>query len=124
MRRRNTIAREAILKLLTEAGEALSQDAIEAGLSVSINRATVYRTLNRFCDDGIVHRIVAEDGKQYFATGSTRNHRQLPENHLHFQCRLCNSIVCLPGELEITTPQGFEAERLSCIVSGVCKECH
>ncbi|MFT5164862.1 MAG: Fur family ferric uptake transcriptional regulator [Saprospiraceae bacterium] len=25
------------------------------------------RFLNRYCEDGIIHRIVADNGKQYFA---------------------------------------------------------
>ena len=67
MKRRNTPSKEAILDLLVNTGKAMSRDAIEQKLDLEIDRATIYRVLNRFCEDGMVHRIVAEDGKQYFA---------------------------------------------------------
>lgn len=30
-----------------------------------INRATIYRILNQFCEDGIAHRIIAKNGIQF-----------------------------------------------------------
>ncbi|WP_425236327.1 Fur family transcriptional regulator [Ulvibacterium sp.] len=67
MNRRSTPTKEAVLKLLKESGKAMSQDAIAAEIKIDINRAAIYRVLNRFCEDGVVHKIVAEDSKQYFA---------------------------------------------------------
>ena len=67
MNRRNTPTKEAVLNLLLNSRKALSQDAIERQLNIEINRATIYRVLNRFCEDEIVHKIVAEDGKQYLS---------------------------------------------------------
>jgi len=67
MNRRNTPTKQAVLNLLSNSKKALRQDAIEKQLDIKINRATIYRVLNRFCTDDLVHRIVAEDGKPYFA---------------------------------------------------------
>ncbi len=64
MKRRNTPSKEAVLDLLISTGKAMSRDAIEQKINVEIDRATIYRVLNRFCEDGLVHKIVAEDGKQ------------------------------------------------------------
>nr|WP_254073670.1 transcriptional repressor [Cellulophaga sp. HaHaR_3_176] len=66
MNRRNTPTKEAILKLLLSSRKALSQDAIERALTIDINRATIYRVLNRFCEADIIHKIVAKDGKKHF----------------------------------------------------------
>jgi Fur family ferric uptake transcriptional regulator len=52
MKRRKTPSKEAVLDLLTKAGKAMSRDAIEQKINVDIDRATIYRVLNRFCDDG------------------------------------------------------------------------
>lgn len=61
----------------------MSQDAIEKQLDIKINRATIYRVLNRFCTDDIVHRIVAEDGKQllYIVLGNVNPTNQLFLSH-------------------------------------------
>jgi Fur family ferric uptake transcriptional regulator len=55
MRRRNTPAKEAILNVLSKAGKAMSQDAIEEKIAIYIIRETIYRVINRFCDDGVFH---------------------------------------------------------------------
>ncbi|SFB72609.1 Fur family transcriptional regulator, ferric uptake regulator [Flexibacter flexilis DSM 6793] len=36
----------------------MSSDAIEQKIDVAIDRATIYRVLNRFCEDGLVHKII------------------------------------------------------------------
>lgn len=67
LKRRNTPSKEAVLAVLATSGKAMSQDAIEKKIKLAVDRATIYRILNRFCEDGILHKIVAENGKQYFA---------------------------------------------------------
>jgi Fur family ferric uptake transcriptional regulator len=67
MIRRSTPTKDAVLNVLADSKKAMSQEAIMKKVDIDIDRATVYRVLNRFCEDGILHRIVAEDGKQYFA---------------------------------------------------------
>ncbi|WP_024479720.1 Fur family transcriptional regulator [Cellulophaga baltica] len=96
MNRRNTPTKEAILKLLLSSRKALSQDAIERALTININRATIYRVLNRFCEDDIIHKIVAEDGKQYFAIcKKCENRAAVLQHHFHFRCLSCDTIECL-----------------------------
>ena len=67
MQRRQTPSKEEVLNVLSKAKKALSQEDIEKKVTVAMDRVTIYRVLNRFCEDGIVHKIVSEDGKQYFA---------------------------------------------------------
>jgi len=122
MIRRNTPTKEAVLKVITETGKAMSQDAIEQAISIDINRATIYRVLNRFCEDGVLHKIVAENGKQYFALchdcGEQHNH-----DHFHFRCTKCETIECLPVEVNITVPKGYVVENMNCVITGLCKTC-
>ncbi|WP_435524357.1 Fur family transcriptional regulator [Chryseobacterium indoltheticum] len=63
--------------------------------------ATIYRVLNRFCEDGILHRIVAEDGKQYFAVCIKCDEKKLTDHHFHFRCTQCETIECLPNEVKV-----------------------
>ena len=87
MERRNTQTKEAVLKILKKTGKAMSSDAIQSMISSEINRATIYRVLNRFNEDGIVHKIVADDGKQYFAICLNCDDEVLTGNHFHFRTR-------------------------------------
>ncbi|KGL63467.1 Fur family transcriptional regulator [Polaribacter sp. Hel1_85] len=122
MKRRNTPAKEAILNVLSKADKAMSQDAIEEKITIDINRATIYRVLNRFCDDGILHKIIAESGKQYFAIcldcKEKHNH-----NHFHFRCTKCDTIECLPVEVNFSAPDGYLVTDMNCVLTGLCKEC-
>ncbi|MBP1838859.1 Fur family transcriptional regulator [Formosa algae] len=123
MKRRNTPSKEAVLDLLAHTGKAMSRDAIEKQLEVDIDRATIYRVLNRFCEDGIVHKIVAEDGKQYFAVCITSDEKKIPDNHFHFRCTSCETIECLPEPVHFAVPVGYTVERINCVLSGICKDC-
>lgn len=123
MKRRNTPTQEAVLNLLTATGKAMSQDAIEQQIEIDINRATIYRILNRFCEDGTLHKIVAEDGKQYFAICITCDEGVLPEQHFHFRCIQCETIECLPTAVHFALPDGYHAQHVNCILTGLCRDC-
>ncbi|WP_179351967.1 Fur family transcriptional regulator [Winogradskyella vidalii] len=121
-KRRNTPTKAAVLEVLTKTGKALSQDAIEAQISIDINRATIYRVLNRFCDDGVLHKVIAEDGKQYFALYESGK-KALTHQHFHFKCKVCDTLECLPDEVSFTIPEGYVVENVNCVLTGVCKKC-
>ena len=123
MKRRNTPTKEAVLSVLTTTTKALSQDAIEQKINIDIDRATVYRVLNRFCEDGIIHKIVAEDGKQYFAICMKCDEKNLADHHFHFRCKGCQTIECLPMAVHFSAPQGYQVENVNCVLTGVCKDC-
>lgn len=123
MKRRNTPTKEAVLEVLTKAGKAMSQDAIEQNIDIDINRATIYRVLNRFCADGILHKIVAEDGKQYFAPSSKPGQQDIAENHIHFKCLVCETIECLHTEVNFSIPNAYIVKDVNCVLTGTCKRC-
>ena len=123
MKRRNTISKEAVLSILTASKKAMSQDAIEKQIEVDVDRATIYRVLNRFCDDGLIHKIVADDGKQYFAVCTKCEDMKVPDNHFHFRCTNCQTIQCLPSMVNFSMPEGYTVARLNCVIIGVCNEC-
>jgi len=123
MIRRSTPTKEAVLNVLADSKKAMSQDAIMKKVSVNIDRATVYRVLNRFCEDGILHRIVAEDGKQYFAVCIKCEEKKLADHHFHFRCTKCETIECLPVAVQFSLEKGYSVESVNCILTGVCKDC-
>lgn len=124
MKRRSTPTKEAVLAALNSNVKAMSQDTIEKKIAIDIDRATVYRVLNQFCEDGIVHKIVADDGKQYFAVcNKCDDKNKLPDNHFHFRCTNCQTIECLPSVVQFSVPTGYEVESLNCVLIGICKDC-
>lgn len=123
MKRRNTLSKESVLSVLTNNKKAMSQDAIVAQMDVAADRATVYRILNQFCEDQIVHKMVADDGKQYFAVCVKCDEKTIPDNHFHFRCTECETIECLPVTVEFTVPKKYKVQRMNCVLIGVCKDC-
>ncbi|MDR7127901.1 Fur family ferric uptake transcriptional regulator [Algoriphagus sp. 4150] len=123
MKRRNTITQEAVLSVLTKTRRAMSQDAIVKQMNVDADRATVYRILNRFCEDEIAHKIVADDGKQYFAVCMKCDEKTIADNHFHFRCTKCETIECLPVLVEFSLPKNYSVQRMNCVLIGVCKDC-
>lgn len=125
MKRRRTPTKEAVLAVLTSSAKAMSQDAIERKISIDIDRATVYRALNQFCEDGVAHKIVVDDGKQYFAVcGKCDDKNKLPNNHFHFRCTNCQSIECMASMVQFSVPDGYKVESLNCVLVGVCRDCN
>ena len=123
MKRRNTPSKDAVLYLLISAGKAMSRDAIEQKIDVEIDRATIYRVLNRFCEDGLAHKVVAEDGKQYFAVCMKCDENSFTDNHFHFRCTNCQTMECLPEAVHFSVPDGYNVESVNCVLVGVCKDC-
>lgn len=123
MKRRNTPKKAAVLSVLEDADGALSHDKLSEKLGNLMDRATIYRILNRFCDDGVVHRIVADDGKQYFAICESCSHEEHHHNHFHFRCLNCDTVECLTSEISLNLPRGYQAENFNGVISGKCSRC-
>lgn len=123
IKRRNTATKEAVLQLLSSKGKAMGQESIIKQIDVEADRATIYRILNQFCEDEIAHKIVADDGKQYFAVAKNLTIESLPKNHFHFRCIKCETIECLPAHVEFSVPNGYDVQRTNCVLIGICKDC-
>ncbi len=123
MIRRSTPTKDAVLDVLASSKKAMSQEAVMKKVCLNMDRATIYRVLNRFCEDGILHRIVAEDGKQYFAVCIRCDEKKLADHHFHFRCTKCETIECLPIEVQFSLEKSYSVESVNCILTGVCKDC-
>lgn len=123
MSTRNTKSKQAILAVLQTSQQAISHDVVQSALGNSVDRATIYRVLNRFCDEGIAHRIVGDDGKQYFALCRQCQAHKHAHNHFHFRCLNCETVECLSSEINVQLPKGYRAENFNGFISGYCKAC-
>ncbi len=123
MKKRNTPAKQAILTILQSSKTALSQEDIEQEIKGSMDRVTVYRVLNGFCEDGYIHRIVSDNGKSYYAICRGCAEKQHHHNHFHFRCLKCQKVECLPEEVNVPIPTGYQLANVNCLLTGHCQQC-
>ncbi len=119
-----TEARVAILKVLMEAIGPLSQDQISGQLeSRTLNKVTVYRTLESLAEAGLVHRAFMEDRAWHFELADHCTEHQC---HPHFTCTRCGVTQCMT---DITLPmaviprKGFVITRQQVRLEGLCPAC-
>ena len=123
MKRRKTQSKVEILDILRESGTALSHEMIKERISSPINRATIYRVLNSYCDDGRLHKVVGDDGKQYFAICQNNCEDTKQQAHLHFRCFKCEEVECLDQKVSFALPDGYQGEINNFMVTGLCDHC-
>ena len=63
---RATELRVALLEIISNLGRAVSYKEIQNSL-IKFDRITLYRTLNSFIERGILHKIILEDNKNFYA---------------------------------------------------------
>ncbi len=125
MKRRKTKSQEAILTILKDSKLALNHDMLQAKLKSKMDRATIYRILNRFSEDGLIHKIIGDDGKQYFAIciNCGEQNKSHSHNHLHFRCLKCGKVECLNNDIEISLPKEYTSKTFNGFISGYCNHC-
>ncbi len=66
------------------------------------DRVTLYRTLNSFTENGVLHKIPDDSGFATFGvcqdTCSSDHHHH---NHMHFKCNECGKIECVIEHLPV-----------------------
>lgn len=104
-----TSARVALLEILKEAKKPLSYDDIKS--DITMDKATFYRNIAKFEEQGILNSFESNDKKRYFEL------KLVP--HAHFVCVDCNKIECV-NDLDIQI-EGHLINTV--IVNGKCKDC-
>jgi Fe2+ or Zn2+ uptake regulation protein len=119
-----TEARVAILKVLMEAASPLRQDQIAGRLeSRTLNRVTVYRTLDSLVEAGLVHRAFTQNRAWYFELADHCSEKQC---HPHFTCTNCGVTRCMTDiSLPMATihQKGFIISRQQVRLEGLCPAC-
>jgi len=105
-----TPAREAILKIFSEASQPLSYENIKTQLSM--DKATFYRNMLTFEKHGILNSFESNDKKKYYELKGTI--------HGHFICRQCHQIKCLNSNFSFLLNE-YEIDNI--IIHGLCPQC-
>jgi Fe2+ or Zn2+ uptake regulation protein len=122
--KRNTKTKEMVMTLFSNASSALCYDDLEQQLAGQLNRVTIYRILQSFCDDGKVHKIPDKNGKVYYALCQDCEAGHHNDNHVHFRCMKCENIICIDKPVDIPgLPRGYRVRDVSCFISGYCPNC-
>ncbi|MDR1681475.1 MAG: transcriptional repressor [Prevotellaceae bacterium] len=122
--KRNTKTKQMVMDVLDNASTALSHDDIGARLGGTMDRVTLYRILQSFCEDGKVHRIFGNNGKTYYARCRGCVAGAHHDNHPHFRCLRCEAITCIERPLAAQPlPAGYRAAAATALIVGYCPEC-
>lgn len=124
---KKTEPRLQVLSVLSNRRVATSQPELERLLGKEVDRVTLYRTLNTFEKNGIIHKVLDMHGTSNYALCSDScTADQHNDQHVHFNCTRCEQIYCLnevkvPGLQGI--PHGFEPTGTDLIIYGFCRDC-
>lgn len=122
---RNTHQKQSVLTAVQSMrGQHPTADAVYEEVLRSlptISRATVFRILNQYADQGVLSRV--------HVPGSPTRYDDLTERHHHLLCSSCQRLFDLPG-VEIKEPalpkdtaEGCRITGMEVIFHGVCFEC-
>ena len=119
-----TPVRIRLLARMQEYKSAMPYSTIQKEMK-DIDRVTLYRTLEKLKEQGIIHKAFHGDKESYFAICGNRCRKgEHHHGHVHFRCIRCESVTCEKTEntFQISIP-GSEIDKVSIQVEGLCKTC-
>lgn len=120
-----TSTRLNLLTAMHQYESAMPYSAIQKAFK-SIDRVTLYRTLESLKEQGVIHKAFQENKDTYFAICGMKcgeNHHH--HDHVHFKCEKCNAVTCekLSNNVELFIP-GHLINNVTINIEGVCKLCN
>ena len=119
---RNTRQRRALRDVFDENDRPLSPSellSLANAKAQGLGIATVYRTIKSMQEDGIIAQVdLPGEPPRYEASGKAPHH--------HFQCKECNKVFDVAGQLNATqdlAPEGFSVSGHSLMLYGLCVSC-
>jgi Fur family ferric uptake transcriptional regulator len=121
-----TDSRKIILELFLKTEGALAHADIEKNTAVNFDRVTVYRTLQTFTENGIIHQIPTTDNTILYALCKDKceaGHHH--DEHVHFICVNCEKTICMDDVVvpQVKLPKGFIPLQTAMVVKGTCNDC-
>lgn len=116
-------AKEEVQRIMERSANAISHNELLKALGKQYNRVTIYRSLDKLVEEGVIHRIVDLDGVSKFAM--CQNCEGAHEhNHIHFSCVKCQSVSCLEKVVpSFKMPKNYQVQEVNFTVSGICPNC-
>ncbi len=123
---KKTPLRLEMLDLFMNNHFALSASDIESRLKANHDRVTVYRALNAFEENGILHKAPDDGyGIKYAMCSDNCPDQAHEDHHVHFICHECHHTYCLDHVHipMIKLPEDYAVDTFTYTVNGVCKAC-
>lgn len=119
-----TPCRVDVLRALASSPSALSEKELKAKLTFDHDRSTLFRTIRKFLQTGIIHSVTI-DGQDVRYAINLEPADESTHYHAHFYCGQCNSVVCLEDVSlqQPNIPKGFKAEEFNLVINGRCPDC-
>lgn len=123
---RITNVRRKMLEIFERKNYALSYNDLHDELKYKFDMATIYRTLNTFVENNIIHQVPLDAKTSYYALNN--HHESIGtshKEHVHFVCKKCNHTFCLDEILlqNIVLKTNFKLDSLKIIAEGTCGSC-
>ncbi|MEA4921017.1 MAG: transcriptional repressor [Clostridiaceae bacterium] len=129
MKQYNTQKRQALLSYLMENTDyPLSAGDIYLGVKEDnlISASAVYRNLAKMADDGVIQKLLSEDGKTVLYRYSEPQKCSL---HLHMKCSKCGKVLHMSQNVSdsllefVKKESSFNIDIQSTVLYGVCESC-
>jgi len=123
---RVTPARLELLQILQQKSPAAVTFSTIQNACSKTDRVTLYRTIQTFMDNGVIHKAYQNEEETYYALCSHNCSSEAHfHNHLHFKCTSCQQVTCeyLLEEVKIVLPN-FQIHKAEIGVEGTCSRCY
>ncbi len=124
---RVTDCRIDVLSIFMTKKHAVTLKDLEDDLT-KYDRVTLFRTLNSFRDNALIHQIPNDRGSASYGLSLSSYKATTPHfNHLHFKCNDCGTLECLEETVELPTchlPANYTLSEVDIIVNGTCEKCN
>lgn len=123
---KKTKVRVELLNLFSNSRSSFSVQELRAKLQSTSDKVTVYRALELFEKNGIIHRVPDKYNNLRYAFCKEQCSEQgHSHNHAHLVCDTCSDTFCIEEIVvpEIVNVQEYEVQNYDLIINGKCKHC-
>ena len=118
--------RSKVLNFFLKEGKPVDLKALNSKFK-DLDRVTLFRILSIFEKNKLIHSIILDNGRKFFALCNhecrvTPNHNH---KHIHFVCNKCDDVTCLDLDNfpKLKVPN-YTFNEISINVNGVCSNCN
>lgn len=124
MNKRNTIQGELVAETVRKLKSHATAEEVYAEVTKTypnIGRGTVYRNLQKLCDEEKIRKIELPEGADRYD--------HITKNHYHISCSVCGKLydVNMPYmnglETSADAPEGFLVTGHELVFKGICPDC-
>ncbi len=122
---RKTPFRVKVLDIfMSNRSQAMDTAMVEQRLD-DFDRITLYRTIKKFEEEGIIHQAIdGTNEKKYALCGEKCSSHNHTDNHAHFVCSSCSQTSCIEYTIpNISAPAEYQVDQVHIALKGICPSC-